>query len=72
MDKIGTTETPEIEVEVTEAEAPKVAKKTRKKAASPKPAHSSTEAARERVKMKLAAANRPNKADMLDRLDDAH
>jgi hypothetical protein len=48
-----------------EAEAPKP-KKAAKKAA--KITASSTEQARDRVKAKLLAANRPNKDDMLSRL----
>jgi len=63
MDEIQTTE---VEPTVMEAEAPKP-KKAAKKAQ--KSSASSTEAARNRVKAKLAAANRPNKADMLDRVN---
>jgi hypothetical protein len=48
-----------------EAEAPKP-KKASKKAA--KTTANSTEQARDRVKAKLLAANRPNKDDMLSRL----
>jgi hypothetical protein len=48
-----------------EAEAPKP-KKAAKKAT--KTTASSTEQARDRVKAKLLAANRPNKDDMLSRL----
>jgi hypothetical protein len=62
MDEIKTTE---VEPETMEAEAPKP-KKAAKEAAK-KPANT-TEAARERVKAKLLAAGRPNKADMLSRL----
>jgi hypothetical protein len=62
MDEIKTTE---VEPETMEAEAPKP-KKAAKKAT--KTVSSSTEQARDRVKAKLAAANRPNKDDMLARL----
>jgi hypothetical protein len=63
MDEIQTTE---VEPTVMEAEAPKPKKAAKKPQKSPA---STTEAARERVKVKLAAANRPNKADMLDRVN---
>lgn len=63
MDEIQTTE---LEPTVMEAEAPKPKKAAKKAQKSPA---SSTEAARDRVKAKLAAANRPNKADMLDRVN---
>ena len=62
MDEIQTTE---ADFETMEAEAPK-AKKAAKKAT--KTVASSTEQARDRVKAKLLAANRPNKDDMLARL----
>ena len=62
MDEIKITE---VEPETMEAEAPKP-KKAAKKA--PKKPANTTEAARERVKAKLLAAGRPNKADMLSRL----
>jgi len=62
MDEIQTTE---AEFETTEAEAPKPRKAAKKAQKSPA---NSTEAARDRVKAKLAAANRPNKADMESRL----
>jgi hypothetical protein len=62
MDEIKTTE---VEPETMEAEAPKP-KKAAKKAT--KTVFSSTEQARDRVKAKLAAANRPNKDDMIARL----
>ena len=62
MDEIQTTE---ADFETMEAEAPKP-KKAAKKAA--KTTASSTEQARDRVKAKLLAANRPNKDDMLSRL----
>jgi hypothetical protein len=62
MDEIQTTE---VDYETMEAEAPKP-KKAAKKAAKTKA--SSTEQARDRVKAKLLAANRPNKDDMLSRL----
>ena len=58
-------ETTEADFETMEAEAPKP-KKAAKKAA--KTTASSTEQARDRVKAKLLAANRPNKDDMLSRL----
>ena len=58
-------QTTEADFETMEAEAPKP-KKAAKKAA--KTAASSTEQARDRVKAKLLAANRPNKDDMLSRL----
>lgn len=63
MSEIQTTE---VEPETMEAEAPKprkVAKKAIKSTAT------ATEQARNRVKAKLAAANSPNKDDMLDRLE---
>jgi hypothetical protein len=63
MDEIQTTE---VEPTVMEAEAPKPKKAAKKAQKSPA---SSTEAARDRVKAKLAAAKRPNKADMLDRVN---
>jgi hypothetical protein len=62
VDEIQTTET---DFETMEAQAPKP-KKASKKAA--KTTASSTEQARDRVKAKLLAANRPNKDDMLSRL----
>lgn len=62
MDEIQTTE---ADYESMEAEAPKP-KRAAKKAA--KTTASSTEQARDRVKAKLLAANRPNKDDMLSRL----
>jgi hypothetical protein len=62
VDEIQTTE---ADFETMEAEAPKP-KKAAKKAA--KITASSTEQARDRVKAKLLAANRPNKDDMLSRL----
>lgn len=62
MEEIQTTES---DFETMEAEAPK-AKKASKKAV--KTMASSTELARDRVKAKLLAANRPNKDDMLSRL----
>lgn len=62
MDNIQTTET---DYETMEAEAPKP-KKAAKKAAKTTPG--STEQARDRVKAKLLAANRPNKDDMVSRL----
>ena len=62
MDEIQTTE---AELETTEAEAPKPRKAAKKAVKSPP---STTERARDRVKAKLAAANRPNKADMESRL----
>jgi hypothetical protein len=62
MDEIQTTE---VQPETMEAEAPKP-KKAVKKAVKTPP--SSTERARDRVKAKLLAANRPNKDDMLSRL----
>lgn len=62
MSDIQTTET---DYETMEAEAPKP-KKAAKKSAKSTP--SSTMQARDRVKAKLLAANRPNKDDMLSRL----
>jgi hypothetical protein len=62
MDEIQTTE---ADFETMEAQAPK-AKKAAKKPV--KTVSSSTEQARDRVKAKLAAANRPNKDDMIARL----
>ena len=62
VEEIQTTES---DFETMEAEAPK-AKKASKKAV--KTMASSTELARDRVKAKLLAANRPNKDDMLSRL----
>jgi hypothetical protein len=59
MDEINTTE---VEPETMEAEAPKPRKAAKKAAKKPT---NTTEAARERVKVKLLAANRPNKDDML-------
>lgn len=58
-------QTTEADFETMEAEAPKP-KKAAKKAV--KTTASSTEQARDRVKAKLLAANRPNKDDMLSRL----
>jgi hypothetical protein len=58
-------QTTEADFETMEAEGPKP-KKAAKKAA--KTTASSTEQARDRVKAKLLAANRPNKDDMLSRL----
>ena len=58
-------ETTEVEIETMEAEAPKPRKAAKK--AVKKPANT-TEQAREQVKLKLEAAGRPNKADMLSRL----
>lgn len=63
MNEIQTTE---VEPETMEAEAPKPKKVAKKAVKSPATA---TEQARDRVKAKLAAANRPNKDDMLDRLE---
>ena len=63
MSEIQTTE---VEPETMEAEAPKPKKAAKKAVKSPATA---TEQARDRVKAKLAAANRPNKDDMLDRLE---
>jgi hypothetical protein len=63
MSEINTTE---IEPETMEAEAPKPKKAAKKAQKSPA---NTTEAARDRVKTKLAAAGRPNKADMLDRVN---
>lgn len=62
MEDIQTTE---ADFETMEAEAPKP-KKAAKKAV--KTTANSTEQARDRVKAKLLAANRPNKDDMLSRL----
>lgn len=62
VDEIQTTE---VEPETMEAEAPKP-KKAAKKAT--KSTASTTEQARARVKAKLLAADRPNKADMISRL----
>lgn len=62
MNDIQTTE---AEYETTEAEAPKPKKAAKKVVKSPA---STTEAARDRVKAKLEAANRPNKDDMLSQL----
>ena len=62
MDEIQTTEG---DFETMEAEAPKTKKAAKK---SVKTTASSTEQARDRVKAKLLAANRPNKDDMLSRL----
>ena len=62
MSEIQTTE---ADFDTMEAEAPKP-KKAAKKAV--KTTASSTEQARDRVKAKLLAANRPNKDDMLSRL----
>lgn len=62
MEDIQTTE---ADFETMEAEAPKP-KKAAKKAA--KTTANSTEQARDRVKAKLLAANRPNKDDMISRL----
>lgn len=59
----------ELEPETMEAEAPKPRKAAKKAVKSPT---SSTERARDRVKSKLAAANRVNKDDMLDRLENGH
>ena len=63
MSEIQTTE---VEPETMEAEAPKPKKAAKKAVKSPATA---TEQARNRVRAKLAAANRPNKDDMLDRLE---
>jgi len=63
MSEIQTTE---VEPTVIKAEAPKPKKAAKKAQKSPA---NTTEAARDRVKAKLAAANRPNKADMLDRVN---
>jgi len=62
VDEIQTTE---VQPDTMKAEAPKP-KKAAKKAV--KTTASSTELARDRVKAKLLAANRPNKDDMLSRL----
>ena len=62
VDEIQTTE---ADFDTMETEGPKP-KKAAKKAA--KTTSSSTEQARDRVKAKLLAANRPNKDDMLSRL----
>ena len=62
MDDIQTTE---ADFETMEAETPKPKKATKK---AVKTTASSTEQARDRVKAKLLAANRPNKDDMLSRL----
>ena len=62
VDEIQTTE---AEFQTMEAEAPKP-KKAAKKAV--KTTANATEQARDRVKAKLLAANRPNKDDMLSRL----
>ena len=66
MDEIKTTE---VQPETMEAEAPKPRKAAKKATKAPA---SSTERARDRVKAKLAAANRVNKDDMLDRLENGH
>lgn len=66
MSEIQTTE---VEPETMEAEAPKPRKSVKKTVKSPA---TSTEQARERVKAKLAAANRVNKDDMLDRLENGN
>lgn len=63
MNEINTTE---ADFDTMEAEAPKPKKAARK---APKTVASTTELARDRVKAKLAAANRPNKDDMLARLE---
>lgn len=59
-------ETTEVEPATMEAEAPKPKKAAKKTIKSPA---TTTEQARDRVKAKLEAANRPNKDDMLDRLE---
>ena len=66
MSEIMTTE---AEIETTEAEAPKPRKVAKKAVKSPA---NSTERARAIVKAKLAAANKPNKDDMLDRLENGY
>ena len=66
MSEIQTTE---VEPETMEAEAPKPRKAAKKAVKSP---GNSTERARAIVKAKLAAANKPNKDDMLDRLENGH
>ena len=62
MSEIQTTE---VEPETMEAEAPKPRKAAKKAVKAPQ---SVTESARDRVKAKLEAANRPNKEDMLSQL----
>lgn len=62
-------ETTEATPETTEAEAPKPRKVSKKAVKSPE---NSTERARAIVKAKLAAANKPNKDDMLDRLENGY
>lgn len=66
MDEIQTTE---VEPETMEAEAPKPRKAAKK---ATKATANATERAREHVKLKLAAAGRVNKDDMLDRLENGH